>query len=136
MAAVRAHEHVYRALLEGPAAASSGSSGFSGATAGDAYAYAHAHAHASDARAVVADCATLATAPAAYAWLVEWAPLWRAVRAVEPALEDCCGNGCTPCIFDIYQDAYDRYEAALEAWRGRQPPAQAAGPGGAPGSAG
>ena len=55
---------------------------------------------------------------------------------VEPALEDCCGNGCTPCIFDLYQDAYDRYEAALEAWRGRQPPAQAAGPEGGPGSAG
>ena len=55
---------------------------------------------------------------------------------VEPALEDCCGNGCTPCIFDLYQDAHDRYEAALEAWRGRQPPVQAAGPEGGPGSGG
>jgi hypothetical protein len=55
---------------------------------------------------------------------------------VEPALEDCCGNGCTPCIFDLYQDAYDRYEAALEAWRGRQPLAQAAGPEGGTGSGG
>lgn len=39
---------------------------------------------------------------------------------VEPALEDCCGSGCTPCIFDLYHDAYDRYQSALDAWHARQ----------------
>lgn len=42
---------------------------------------------------------------------------------VEPALEDCCGSGCTPCIFDLYQDAYDRYQVSLHAWQARQAPA-------------
>ena len=41
---------------------------------------------------------------------------------VEPALEDCCGSGCTPCIFDLYQDACDRYQVSLEAWQARQAP--------------
>jgi hypothetical protein len=39
---------------------------------------------------------------------------------VEPALEDCCGSGCTPCIFDLYEDACERYRTNLEAWRARQ----------------
>jgi hypothetical protein len=32
---------------------------------------------------------------------------------VEPALEDCCRSGCTPCIFDLYAEALERYEAWL-----------------------
>jgi hypothetical protein len=39
---------------------------------------------------------------------------------VEPALSDCCGSGCSPCIVDLYQDALDRYEVALAAWQARQ----------------
>jgi len=50
---------------------------------------------------------------------------------VEPALSDCCGSGCSPCIVDIYQDSLDRYEVELAAWRARQAGALAppAGPG-------
>jgi hypothetical protein len=38
----------------------------------------------------------------------------------EPALEDCCQSGCDPCIFDIYQDALERYRVALQEWQARQ----------------
>jgi hypothetical protein len=41
----------------------------------------------------------------------------------EPALEDCCRSGCNPCVFDLYEQALERYEAALAAWRARHPPA-------------
>ena len=41
---------------------------------------------------------------------------------IEPALEDCCQSGCDPCIFDIYQDALERYRVALQEWQARQPP--------------
>jgi hypothetical protein len=40
---------------------------------------------------------------------------------IEPALEDCCHSGCDPCIFDIYQDALERYRMALHEWQARQP---------------
>jgi hypothetical protein len=38
----------------------------------------------------------------------------------EPALEDCCQSGCAPCIFDLYQDALERYRIALQEWQLRQ----------------
>lgn len=44
----------------------------------------------------------------------------RPTPPVEPQLEDCCGNGCDPCVFDAYQMAKDRYRAALAAWEARQ----------------
>jgi hypothetical protein len=34
----------------------------------------------------------------------------------EPAPEECCGKGCTPCVFDVYAEALERYKAELEAW--------------------
>lgn len=34
-----------------------------------------------------------------------------------PELEDCCGRGCTPCVFDVYEAALERYEAWLAAQR-------------------
>lgn len=40
---------------------------------------------------------------------------------VEPEPGDCCGNGCDPCIFDLYEEARQHYRKALEAWRGRHP---------------
>ena len=33
----------------------------------------------------------------------------------------CCGSGCDPCIFDLYDQAMERYRKALEQWRGRHP---------------
>ena len=34
----------------------------------------------------------------------------------EPELEDCCRSGCTPCVFDLYEQALERYQQALAAW--------------------
>ena len=39
---------------------------------------------------------------------------------VEPDLDACCGNGCEPCIFDIYGAERERYFAALREWQARQ----------------
>ncbi|WP_050477844.1 oxidoreductase-like domain-containing protein [Herbaspirillum rhizosphaerae] len=39
---------------------------------------------------------------------------------IEPQLEDCCQSGCDPCIFDIYQDALERYRVALQEWQARR----------------
>ncbi|MFL9878586.1 oxidoreductase-like domain-containing protein [Herbaspirillum rhizosphaerae] len=39
---------------------------------------------------------------------------------IEPQLEDCCQSGCDPCIFDIYQDALERYRLALQEWQARR----------------
>ena len=39
----------------------------------------------------------------------------------EPDLDACCGNGCDPCIFDLYDLEKDRYRQALRAWRARHP---------------
>ena len=36
-----------------------------------------------------------------------------------PDNDECCGGGCNPCIFDAYEDARERYETALAAWRAR-----------------
>ena len=43
----------------------------------------------------------------------------------EPALEECCGGGCAPCVFDRYGEALERYQAALESWLRRHPEARA-----------
>ena len=42
---------------------------------------------------------------------------------LEPDLDACCGNGCDPCIFDLYDLAKDEYRQALRAWRERHPQA-------------
>lgn len=38
-----------------------------------------------------------------------------------PETEECCKQGCEPCVFDRYGDAIGRYQAALEAWLARHP---------------
>ena len=38
---------------------------------------------------------------------------------VRPQNDECCGGGCVPCIFDLYEEARARYEAALAQWRAR-----------------
>ena len=47
---------------------------------------------------------------------------------VEPDPGDCCGNGCDPCIFDLYEEARQHYRQALAAWRERHPGADPASP--------
>jgi hypothetical protein len=37
-----------------------------------------------------------------------------------PEPDDCCNSGCNPCVFDLYEDALERYEAALAEWQARQ----------------
>ena len=32
----------------------------------------------------------------------------------EPTAEECCGKGCTPCVFDQYAEALERYKAQLK----------------------
>ena len=39
---------------------------------------------------------------------------------VRPVPEDCCKGSCDPCVFDVYDEALDRYRSALQAWEERQ----------------
>jgi hypothetical protein len=41
------------------------------------------------------------------------------VRPTEPDAADCCGEGCVRCVYDVYEEALERYEVALAAWRTR-----------------
>jgi hypothetical protein len=51
---------------------------------------------------------------------------------VRPDLDDCCHSGCTQCVFDLYDEALERYEVALAVWKKRQArPARQADPQGA-----
>ncbi|HEX6005206.1 MAG TPA: oxidoreductase-like domain-containing protein [Burkholderiales bacterium] len=38
----------------------------------------------------------------------------------EPQPDECCQSGCDPCVYDLYWEALDRYERALDAWKRRQ----------------
>ena len=42
-------------------------------------------------------------------------------RPAEPDPADCCGEGCVNCVYDVYEVALERYQAALKAWRARHP---------------
>jgi hypothetical protein len=44
----------------------------------------------------------------------------RPVPPVRPSPDDCCKGSCDPCIFDLYDDALDRYRSDLQAWEERQ----------------
>jgi hypothetical protein len=39
------------------------------------------------------------------------------VEPVAPGLDDCCRNGCTPCVFDLYEEAMERYRKELAQYR-------------------
>ena len=38
---------------------------------------------------------------------------------VQPDLDACCGDGCNPCIFDLYDAAMEQHRQALRAWHAR-----------------
>lgn len=38
---------------------------------------------------------------------------------VKPDPADCCGGGCVICVYDAYENALERYEKALAAWKAR-----------------
>ena len=38
----------------------------------------------------------------------------------QPELGECCASGCVPCVFDLYEDAMERYRAQHHAWKTRQ----------------
>lgn len=44
----------------------------------------------------------------------------RPLEPERPLNTDCCGSGCNPCIFDLYQSALQDYRQALHAWEIRQ----------------
>jgi hypothetical protein len=41
-------------------------------------------------------------------------------RPPEPDATDCCGEGCVRCVYDVHDEALERYEQALAAWRARR----------------
>jgi hypothetical protein len=45
-------------------------------------------------------------------------------RPIEPDAADCCGEGCVRCIFDLHEQAMERYRQALAAWQQRHPDAR------------
>ncbi|SHG52756.1 oxidoreductase-like domain-containing protein [Massilia sp. CF038] len=44
----------------------------------------------------------------------------RPTAPTQPTLEDCCRSGCTPCVFDLYEDAMERYRLQLKQWEARR----------------
>jgi hypothetical protein len=38
-----------------------------------------------------------------------------------PRPEECCGRGCDPCVYDLYEEALERYEIRLRQWQDRRP---------------
>lgn len=37
----------------------------------------------------------------------------------EPEAIECCGSGCSPCVYDVYWEAVAKFEVDLEAWQVR-----------------
>lgn len=38
-----------------------------------------------------------------------------------PSDNECCGNGCDPCVWTVYQTAMNDYRQALARWQQRYP---------------
>jgi len=38
-----------------------------------------------------------------------------------PLASDCCGGGCNRCVYDLHDEAMDRYRQELARWQARQP---------------
>lgn len=45
----------------------------------------------------------------------------RPPEPIEPDLNDCCGNGCEPCVFDTYIEEKRAWQEAVKAWEQRHP---------------
>jgi hypothetical protein len=43
----------------------------------------------------------------------------RPTPPVRPDRDDCCHSGCESCVFVLYDEALERYRAALAAWEAR-----------------
>ncbi|XP_029396335.1 NADH-cytochrome b5 reductase-like isoform X3 [Mus pahari] len=53
--------------------------------------------------------------------------VWLRLKPVEPLPSQCCGSGCSPCVFDLYYRDLERWETARarndrSLLSGRQPP--------------
>ena len=42
------------------------------------------------------------------------------VAPLTPDINDCCLSGCSPCVFDLYDEALQRYRQQLQEWQQRQ----------------
>jgi oxidoreductase family protein len=42
------------------------------------------------------------------------------IPPTRPEQEDCCRGGCECCVFDLYEEAREKYDAALRAWEERR----------------
>ncbi len=42
------------------------------------------------------------------------------IPPTRPEIDECCRGACDPCIFDLYDNAIDRYHDALRAWQERR----------------
>lgn len=45
-------------------------------------------------------------------------PAWPA-PPIKPDPAECCGRGCSPCIFDYYWDALERWEERVRRMGGK-----------------
>jgi hypothetical protein len=44
----------------------------------------------------------------------------RPVPPIRPSVDDCCNGGCSPCVFDLYEEEMERYRKELADWEKRQ----------------
>jgi hypothetical protein len=44
----------------------------------------------------------------------------RPLPPVRPSQDACCKGSCDPCVFDLYEQAVERYRADLSAWQERK----------------
>lgn len=40
---------------------------------------------------------------------------WQALKPREPSPSQCCGGGCQPCVYDVYEKELERWERARAA---------------------